>query len=50
MPLKQRLYDYNVAVLKDYGGIKQKVSIHNVLRNKGVEAPSILKYRKNEGD
>lgn len=37
MPFKQRMYSYDVAILKDYGGIKRKISIHKCLRNKGLE-------------
>lgn len=37
MPLKEQLYKYDVAILKDYGGIKHKISLHRVLRTTGLE-------------
>lgn len=48
MVFKEKLYNYDVAVLKDYGGIKQKITVHRVLRNKGLEVPSVEKLRKND--
>lgn len=45
LPLKEKLYQYNVAILKDYGGIKTKLSIHNVLRTKGLEVDIIKNDR-----
>ncbi len=32
-----KLYSNDVAILKDYGGLKRKITIHKVLRNKGFE-------------
>jgi len=47
MPLKEPLYKYDVAILKDYGGIKSKITIHRCLRTKGldVENESIKRSR-----
>lgn len=37
MRLKEELYKHNVAILKDYGGLRYKISVHSALRTKGVE-------------
>lgn len=37
MRVKEELYKHNVAILKDYGGVRYKISVHSALRTKGVE-------------
>lgn len=41
MPIKEPLYKQDVAILKDYNGIKRKITLHRVLRTKGLE----VKYK-----
>lgn len=42
MALKQRLYDYNVCVLKKYTDDCYKLTRHKILRNKGVESDDVV--------
>lgn len=44
--IPSRLYSNDVAVLKDYGGIKYKLTIHKYLRNKGFEDEKKIKRGK----
>jgi len=37
MPFKEPLYKADVATLKDYGGIKRKITLHRFLRTSGLE-------------
>jgi len=45
MPLKEPPYKYDVAVLKDFGGIKCKLTLHRVLKTSGLEVPQKEKRR-----
>ena len=45
MPLREPKYKYDIAILKDYGGVKRKISLHRVLRTKGIEDSNTGAYR-----
>lgn len=45
-----RLYDKDVAVLKDYGGIKSRITVFKALRNSGIEVDRKHKYRGKQHD
>lgn len=41
---KSQKYLFNVAILKDYGGVKRKLTKHKILRQKGLECGEERKY------
>lgn len=39
MQIKEKLYKRDIAILRNYGGIKRTITLFNVLRTKGLEVP-----------
>lgn len=45
-----RLYEKNIAVLKDYGGLRSRITVFKALRNAGLEIDRKQKFRGQQHD